>query len=355
MDGSVNQLLRKLTPDEWRLETGFSSEMREFNTRLLDSTKSDAELAEIAKEWLRKFQPCIFGRIAAGKLDIIGFCILKESDLQRDDDWISQKIQRYRRHWKKQGYRGLKSAFVIMAISPKIVWANPNKTLMTLATRICELYLEEEEGDIKPDEIYHDRLTLAASEPERSEEVEYFEWRVGINYFSPQGDRRWWHDHRIPGGIAFSMNSVGHMAKSGARTDVILELEKAAAVPLAHRGKLKIDSLGAALQYAMMTIDNAQESVSGKATWLTDLTGDERKNLAKENPLSMLPSVPRNIDGKDFRKYKGRYHTDVTLPSSYFRRDVELPPDIKALDLYFSYLFDKAEISYRTMGEGVPR
>jgi hypothetical protein len=208
---------------------------------------------------------------------------------------------------------------------------------------------------IKPDEIYHERVTLEASGEDPSGEVDYFEWRVGANYFSPQGDRRWWHDHRIPGGIAFSMNSVGHMAKSGARHDVIVELEKAAGVPLANRGKLKIDSLRAALQYAMMTIDNAQEAVSGKATWLIDLSDNECKHLAKENPLSAISSVPEYLLRKDFRKYSGWYHTDVTIPSLYFRPDVERSKEIPALDLYFSYLFDKSEMSYRTMGEGVPR
>ena len=44
-----------------------------------------------------------------------------------------------------------------------------------------------------------------------------------IDFFATAGDRRWWHDHRIPGGIAFTANSLGHMAKReewyGHRTD----------------------------------------------------------------------------------------------------------------------------------------
>jgi hypothetical protein len=161
MDTSVNKLIKELAPDPWRLKVGFTREMQEFNKKLLDPNKSDAELAECLREWLRKYQPCIFGKIAAGKLNIISFCILRESDLLKDDTWIYEKIKKYRTYWKRQAYRGLKSAFIILAISPKIVGAAPNETLMNLASRICELYLEEEEGDIKP--VLPDRVWVAST------------------------------------------------------------------------------------------------------------------------------------------------------------------------------------------------
>jgi hypothetical protein len=30
------------------------------------------------------------------------------------------------------------------------------------------------------------------------------------NVFCAQADRRWWHDHRMPGGIMITSNALGH-------------------------------------------------------------------------------------------------------------------------------------------------
>ena len=53
-----------------------------------------------------------------------------------------------------------------------------------------------------------------------------WEWLAGVNYFCAQGDRRWWHDHRIPGGMALSVNSVGHLAKAGKISEALASLNK---------------------------------------------------------------------------------------------------------------------------------
>jgi hypothetical protein len=336
-----------LVPDEWRISKGFSPEVEQFNKRLFDQSRSDAEHSESLREWLRKYQPCIFGRIAAGEPDLISFCILTERDLAKDDQTISDKIQRYRRNWKRQGYLGNKSAFIVAALLPAISSARPDKALLGLAIRLCELYLLKE--DIRPDEILLDRITLETTSKPR----QYREWETGVNFFSPQGDRRWWHDHRIPGGIVFSVNSVGHMAKSGARRNLMTQFERGEKLPVTARGKLKIDSLGTSLVYAMRTIANAQNTTSGKATRLVDLS-EELETVKPKCPIRLDDFLPTHLATKDYRNYKGWYHTDVTIPSDYFRPDVKRPDEIAEMDLYFTYLFDRREISFRTMGSGVP-
>ena len=39
----------------------------------------------------------------------------------------------------------------------------------------------------------------------------YHGFRFNIDFFATAGDGTWWHDHRFPGGIAFTANAAGHM------------------------------------------------------------------------------------------------------------------------------------------------
>jgi hypothetical protein len=82
---------------------------------------------------------------------------------------------------------------------------------------------------------------------------------VGVNFFGAQGDGRWWHDHRIPAGIAFSMNSVGHMAKSGAINRAMRALENAIKEKVEDWDNSHVESLEKALVIAMRTIRVASE------------------------------------------------------------------------------------------------
>jgi hypothetical protein len=76
--------------------------------------------------------------------------------------------------------------------------------------------------------------------------------------------------------------------------------------------------------------------------------------------VSTLPAcpipLPRDLVGKNHCAYAGYYHTDVTLPSEYFREDVERPGSITRRPLDFTYLFEAATTNpdYFTLGAGVP-
>ena len=141
----------------------------------------------------------------------LALCLLTENDLEASDQDIRQRIEQARVDWKRLGVEGRSHGFLIVAVSRSIAFARPGPELHRLALKLCELYM----GKAASDEILHDRLILeiaggGGEAPERRS------WKVGVNYFSAQGDGRWWHDHRIPGGMAFSMNSVGHMARTKA-------------------------------------------------------------------------------------------------------------------------------------------
>ena len=70
----------------------------------------------------------------------------------------------------------------------------------------------------------------------------------------------------------------------------------------------------------MMTIDRAAETSSGRATWLLPHPGSDS---VPRCPIKL----PSSLADKNHCEYAGYYHTDVTLPSAYFRPDVDRPAD----------------------------
>jgi len=220
----------------------------------------------------------------------------------------------------------------------------PGPPVLEIAKRIGFLYLNEE---IKVDTIHMDRFYL--EQPSKQREIWWY--YAGVNYFSAQGDGRWWQDHRMPGGLAYSVNSVAHLVKSGNIARSIEEILKDHRL-LLDTGwtKTKIESLPKALEFAMRTISNAADAVSGKATQL--LTYDEDQNCdAARCPIELTGK----LKGMSYCHYRGYYHTDHTLPSSYFMPDVKRPNDIHTFELDFTYLYDEGlhNPEHFTMGKGM--
>ncbi len=230
---------------------------------------------------------------------------------------------------------------MIVAISPIIANARPGPDLHRLALSLCELYL----GVAVSDEILHDRLILGINRG--GESLEYRSWSVGVNYFSAQGDGRWWHDHRIPGGMAFSMNSIGHMARAKVERGATKKRGDAQ-----HAGELSREKLVYwALPTAMKTIGPPQDG-STRGTWLAPHGSFEQD---REPPsFEQRPRYFGDLARFSENRYKGRYHTDHTVPSPYFDEGLwkleELP---ERDDLYFTFLHNRAEVDYQSMGIGL--
>lgn len=186
---------------------------------------------------------------------------------------------------------------------------------------------------METDAIHHERIWLEKPGPERVT----WQWLAGVNYFCAQGDRRWWHDHRIPGGMAFSVNSVGHLARAGKIGEVMNNLNIEMGFDGSEFGSGTIRSLEEALVFAMLTIDNAADTVSGRATRLLPLDISEDVTSVPSCPIKL----PARILGKNHCTYEGWYHTDYTLPSEYFLPDEKRPSNASAHDLDFTYLFNK--------------
>lgn len=342
MSASVAELLARVTADAWRSTVGFNHDLKMAHNRMFKEKASDADRIGALSDWLQKSQPCLFGRIAA-RSGFLSYCVLTEEDLASSDETIRDKIQAARTAWTRDGFYGRKNGFIILAVSERIATATPNEVVKELAQRLCYLYLLD---DIVADKVFHDEICLELPGPEAAT----WKWLAGVNYFCAQGDKRWWQDHRIPGGMAFSTNSVGHMVKSGILNRGIAELEKALGMVGDDWANSKVQSLDKALELAMRTISMASESVSGKATNLLALPRNDDGTPVARCPLEL----PENLADRDFATYRGWYHTDVTIPSEYFRPDLERPADSSARLLDFTYLFQDGveNPAFTTMGEG---
>lgn len=343
MTDRIAELFAGLQPDPARPQLGFSPEMVAAHEQMFAAGVTTEDIARVLGEWLHRYQPCLFGRMTA-RVGLLHYCILTEADLVGSDEAIRDKIQAERTRWTREGFDGRKSGFIVLAVARKLAEAAPDDTLKRFALRLCGLYLLVEA--IEPDKIYLDEIFLENAAGQRRT----WKWQAGVNVFSANGDRRWWQDHRIPGGLGFSVNSVGHLVKTRMLLDALKHVDELLDVGPEPFATTRVDSLASALEFAMRTILNASEAVSGKATELLTLPDDPRERCAAQCPVQL----PRLLTDKNFCEYQGYYHTDVTVPSDYFRPDVQRPTDISPLRLDFTYLFnaDVDNPAFRTMGTG---
>ena len=332
---NLEDLLDALEPDDWRTANPFSPDIEDAHAALFNPRASRAEQAEVLAEWLKKNQPCLFGRMAAKTQ--IAYCILTEADLLKGEDRVRDIIQQSRLVWRREALLGKKHAFVIELISPTIAKARPGLALRDIALGLCQIYLCGE--SVQTDEILLDSLPLEISRPDLHE---HRIWRVGVNFFGAPGDRTWWHDHRIPGGIAFSMNSVGHMTRARLESEV----PKRPALGLVEPADRLVDF---ALLYAMRTIHTASKG---------PLPGTRLAVRDGSCPLSdaIRGASLREMAPFNERFYLGQYHTDTTVPSEYFNPSRTRPPTDE-FNLDFTYLHDRTESAYDLMaiGESVLR
>jgi hypothetical protein len=317
---TLDELLEQAPPDRWRLANPFSADMDPCQPRLFDPTATRQEKADAILGWLgSKAQPCLFGRVAAKK-GWLSVCVLTDGDFAKGDEYVRRTIQEHRQFWKREGLAGSRHGFIILAASKRLAQAEPGLVLQRIALRLCELYLSE----TGLNEVFHDSLDLRI---EQSDTAQYRRWRVGVNIFAAQADGRWWHDHRIPGGMAFSMNSVGHMARKLAE-DAFQRSPR-----LAERAaRMPTEQLETwALPLAMRTIDTASRGrIPG--TWLLPrdpaAVGTAETEERRRAAFGVLAGYNEDC-------YKGKYHTDQTIPVEYFDPSAVRAASLPDHDLYF--------------------
>lgn len=333
----IEELIYELEPDPWRKDHPFSPEMSDFQSRLFNPAISRGDKAAIVMEWLASTHyPCMFGRKSAkaGSLSVV---VLEERDLQKSDESIRAILSDARTAWRTEALNGGKHALVFLAVSERLAYARLDPNLLEINRRLCELYLER---PVQPDLVFRDELFLQIAD-EASDRIR---WEVGVDNFAAQGDGRWWHDHRIPGGIGFSMNSVGHMVRSIVESALAADSDLREQAASLTRDKL----IQFALPMAMRTILFAQEKSRIPGTQLRKRSTGARSSI-DDRELNRAAAM-KGVMEWDETSYEGWYHTDHSVRTDFFEPEAGRRSSPWLLD--FTYLHAESELDYRAMSLG---
>jgi hypothetical protein len=162
--------------------------------------------------------------------------------MQNGDKDLTDTIQDHRQVWKRLALEGLTSSFVILVVSPRLVSREPDDGLKEICRRLMEVYMQVAVAD----DSFHTQREYVYLR--RSESV-VLKFSTLPNIFCAQGDGRWWHDHRTPGGIMITSNALGHFMYARSK-----------------KATLESSECTWALENAMRTISNAQPNPSGGKT-----------------------------------------------------------------------------------------
>ena len=329
---TARDLLRELQPDAWREAHPFLDDVQEASKVILHPYAGDAEKSEALRLWLQANQPCLFGRVAAG-MNRIHVCVLSDDDLVSSDKHMRDKIKRERLLWKIGSLRNERPehGFMLLVASQRVALAAPDQNLLRFAHHIRDLAWEETELDEYGNDLTWETLYLR-----NPSDKTYVKFTFSVDYFGAQGDGRWWHDHRVPGGIAFTANSVGHMALTrewyegkGPQTEWIVKV-------------------------AMETVDLGADTAWGKAIWLEGLE-EGRPSRGEGCPFRDVASLKDSLKDKDWSYYAGYLSTDHSIREEFFHERPERPSEIRSrwlLDLL--YLYDPSARDYRKFVLGEP-
>lgn len=338
---SVAECFEWLSGDPWRIKHPFSDDLLQANALLHNTAATDDEIAECLNDWCLKRQSCQFGKVAA-KQGRIHFCILREEAVSSwTDEDIAEHICGERRLWKQRAAfdpRRAAHSMVIVVCSPRVALAAPDRHLQAFSDRVLSLagWEPDRRGARIRNTVTSDYLYLRNLRDDG-----LYGFLFNVDFFACAGDRRWWRDHRFPGGIAFTANSAGHMMRFREW----------------YEGKNESESW--ALIQAMSTIRNAEPAdgeaagdpeAEGRATWLLPLGDQGRPIVAGLTcPLSRVPSA---LEGKDWTRYAGLLHTDHAVRAEFFQdRDIA-PTSNKPYLMDFTYLYNETDPDFERFAKG---
>lgn len=338
---TVRELFARLSGDAWRVAHPFSDDMLQANALLHNTAATEDEMAEGLSKWFQYRQPCQFGKIAA-KQQRIHFCFLREEAVSEwDDEEITKKINEEKHLWKQRAAFDTQRAahsLVIIVASSRVALAEPDQHLRAFSERILELagWDANHRGVRRINTVTSDYLYLR-----KPIDKGLYGFQFNVDYFACAGDGRWWHDHRCPGGIAFTANSPGHMMR-------FLEWYEA-----------KDQSEIWALKQAMYTIQHAAATKStegddpiaqGRVTWLRPLNAESKPLV--ENISCPFSSVPKPLEGKDWTKYEGFLHTDHAVREEFFFDRAVAPTASKPYLMDFTYLYNDKQEDFEEFSRG---
>jgi hypothetical protein len=287
--------------DRFRSKRPFSSDIAAVNAVLFSERYKKREKIRVYREWLEQGQPCVFGKVAAKNKNVF-ICLLEEREIlgmRRGDDDLRDTIQEYRQAWKRHALEGLSSSFLILLVSPTLVEKEPNDELKEFCRRLMEIYMELERIE---DDAFHDQREFVFLRTVPVNKTRLLKFSTLPNVFCAQGDGRWWHDHRTPGGIMITSNALGHFTYARGNKTELTDRDKAQA-----------------LQQAMHTINNAYLGPAKpmKAYKHCPATALVPATVGVPSPLPASSSFCAYSPDR----YRGFFHTDHLIPSVFFRKE----------------------------------
>jgi hypothetical protein len=341
----LRDLYLRLRQDRARAARLFSDDMESVTALMHHPYTTPDEIAEGILEWCSKRQPGRFGMLAASRRQI-HVAVLRELDFADGDDGIAARIAEEKRLWKQRAASDLKTpphALLLVFASPRLALAAPDDNLRRFSDRLLALAgwgpdrrQRSGENSISSDFLYLPHPT----------DGHFYGFQFNVDFFAAAGDGLWWHDHRIPGGIAFTANSTGHMRYFRDWYEQ----------PGTDHGEW-------AVKQAMLTIANAHPhpasaaantadpSGEGRVTWLRDL-GPGGRAFVPDVPCP-LAVVPKTLGGKDWTRYEGLLHTDHAVREEFFT-DRDVPPTVARPYLMdFTYLYDTRQEDFLKFTKGV--
>jgi hypothetical protein len=305
-------------PDKLRKSRRFSQDMQSAHAILLNSQNTKTQKINAYRAWLIKNQPCVFGRLAATQKRVF-ICLLEENEIlgmRKGDEDLRDTIQDYRQLWKRYALEGLSSSFLIAVIGVSLITETPVGRLKEFCRRLLELYMEI--PDIPDDTIVPQREYVFLRMVGGSDK--FLKFATLPNVFCSQGDGRWWHDHRCPGGVMITSNALGHDLYSRGGRSQIDDAKKLEAV-----------------EQAMRTINNAYREKPSRRTGA--LTHCPATFLVPKGEKSE-PALKKDLAGYSADHYEGFFHTDHLLPSVFFQEERD-PKNLQLYqDLSLRYIFD---------------
>lgn len=352
MSTELRDLLGALTTyDSYRDKVPFSDDFAFIHSHIFEPQSTEyikgfvrtEDIAEALRLWVQgrggsPNQPCVFGSIAAAaqsgtSLSNLHFSIITHEDiLTKSDQQLTELIASDRLDWKRRSLMWGPSTstpahgFILAVISPRLTYAAPDEHLRRFAEKVLALWgVTESHG--QSGRMHFETLYLR-----KPDDGSYVRFTFGVDYFQAQGDGRWYHDHRIPGGIAFTANSVGHMRR------------------YREWYKESKDQEAWVLKRAMQAIYNAADTKWGPATWLKELSSDGKPYVQDVRcPFSTISDSEKPyLEGKDWTKYAGHLHTDHSIRPEFFQSNPAKSPSVTKKEHIqdFTYLYDNRERDY---------
>lgn len=206
----------------------FGQDIDAAHVVLLDPAATPEAKKTALLAWIQKFQPCLFGRLAArqsmgtsaSKGLAIDIALVEERDLEEGEARVASVIRSCRRTWKDRASRGESSAFLILFNSRKLAYTLPSEELATVCQYLAALYLQEV-GIVERDVVYTEAVPLA------DDDGNWALFKASTQLFYSGAHLMRNHDRRFPGGVAIVVNGPGHYARSLIRRSLESDYAKA--------------------------------------------------------------------------------------------------------------------------------